>query len=284
MKLIRALERKIFFVKHVLFLLAILCLTAGAQATAVKAQHVTVDLVSEQRSVQPGAAFTLGLSFAIEQGWHLYWVNPGDAGLPPTVHWNLPDEITAREFQWPYPERVQLGSIVNYVYSGNLLLPINMQVGSLKGKTVSLSADVKWLVCSDVCIPGKATLSLELPVSSNAPQNDPTQKAAFAESRTHIPKPFTGSTHTIDANQEFIIKVDHLELRAPAQFFPLIPNQIDNTSAPRIVSMGKGMDIYLKKSDQLLKPVQQISGVLVLNDGRSFMVDSLLESNSNRHK
>ena len=271
--------------KHVLFFFAILCLTAGAQAAAVKAEHVTIDLVSEQRSIQPGAPFTLGLSFTIESSWHLYWVNPGDAGLPPTVHWNLPAEINAGEFQWPYPERAQIGSIVNYVYSGDLLLPIAMQAGSVKGKTTSLSADVKWLVCRDICIPGKATLSLELPVSSNAPQNDPAVKAAFAESRAHIPKPLASSTHASDAGQEFIIKVDHLELRAPAQFFPLVPNQIDNTSAPRIISMGKGMDIYVKKSDQLLKPIQQISGILLLNDGRSFVFDSPLEdSNSKKHK
>ncbi|NDB96500.1 MAG: thiol:disulfide interchange protein, partial [Verrucomicrobia bacterium] len=51
--------------------------------------QVTVDLLAEPKSVEPGKPMTLGLRFRPVPGWHIYWENPGDSGLPPSVTWKL---------------------------------------------------------------------------------------------------------------------------------------------------------------------------------------------------
>jgi len=43
--------------------------------------HLAVQLVADQDSVAPGSAFTLGLKFTPEPGWHIYWKNRGRRAL-----------------------------------------------------------------------------------------------------------------------------------------------------------------------------------------------------------
>ena len=68
--------------------------------------HVKVALVSEQQAIVPGREFLLGIRFVLEEGWHTYWVNPGDAGEPPRITWELPAGFQAGSIQWPYPTRL----------------------------------------------------------------------------------------------------------------------------------------------------------------------------------
>ena len=66
-------------------------------------QHVEVALVSEQQAIVPGQKFLLEIRFDLQDGWHTYWVNPGDAGEPPRITWELPAGFQAGSIQWPYP-------------------------------------------------------------------------------------------------------------------------------------------------------------------------------------
>jgi DsbC/DsbD-like thiol-disulfide interchange protein len=50
------------------------------ESSAVKTPHAEVTLISETNAVEPGRPFRLGLHFKLVKGWHIYWVNPGDAG------------------------------------------------------------------------------------------------------------------------------------------------------------------------------------------------------------
>jgi len=65
----------------------LLLLAAGMPAWAVlnfaDTDHVHVQLVSPAGDIFPGGDNKLGLYFKLEPGWHIYWKNPGDAGLPP---------------------------------------------------------------------------------------------------------------------------------------------------------------------------------------------------------
>ncbi len=48
---------------------------------------------------------TLGFQVELEPGWHLYWVNPGDAGLAPNARWTLPEGFTAGPLRHPVPKK-----------------------------------------------------------------------------------------------------------------------------------------------------------------------------------
>ena len=60
----------------------------------------------------------------LDEHWHVYWRNPGDAGLPPRINWKLPDGFTAGEIMWPTPEVIVTEPLVSYGYHGDVLLPV----------------------------------------------------------------------------------------------------------------------------------------------------------------
>jgi thiol:disulfide interchange protein DsbD len=145
------------------------------QTAAARAGHVRAELLADVSAIQPGKPFSLGVRLSIDPGWHVYWSNPGDAGLPTRVIFTLPDGFTAGPVQFPTPRRfVQPGNIVAFGYEDSVLLlakitppadlPADFQ-GHFK-------AAVSWLVCADVCILGKASPSLDLGSSTSpAPAN-----------------------------------------------------------------------------------------------------------------
>lgn len=239
--------------------------------------HVTVDLVSESDSLIPDHTQFVGLRFLIEKEWHLYWRNPGDSGEAPRVIWHLPPGIEPGEIQWPTPQRIQVGPLVNFGYDNTLLLMVPLKVSEKIKGSVDLRADVKWLVCRDSCIPGKASLSLHLPVS-NSPQFSPLHDL-FQKTRESLPQSLpSGWKVTAEQDDSFLkvlwrrdpsSSVPGIPLpppTAPAFFFPAIPNQIENAAPQRFFQSGQEQGLELKKSDQLNTPLSQLEGVLTLGD------------------
>ena len=139
---------------------------APAAGATLLPDPVTSRLVPEAGSVVPGGTLWVDLHLDIAPGWHTYWRNPGDSGLPTEIAWKLPAGFSAGEVAWPAPERFVLGTIGNYGYSGSadLLVPIAAPADLEPGGVAHLAADASWLVCSDICIPGEAKLTLDLPV------------------------------------------------------------------------------------------------------------------------
>jgi thiol:disulfide interchange protein DsbD len=157
--------------RSIVFLTACAMLAfAGLSSSQVPAQpHLNIELISEQATSPPGKPLWVGLLFRLEPGWHIYWQNPGDSGEPPKVQWELPQGFVAGSIRWPQPIRLGGGSVVDYGYEGQVLLMAPIQGSSSRNSTSlpSLSADVKYIVCRDVCIPGKARITLSGPAGGD---------------------------------------------------------------------------------------------------------------------
>ena len=155
---------------------AALLAACGAGGAEVEGDHVRVRLVSEQAAVTPGRPFWAGLLQTLDDGWHTYWRNPGDSGAAARIDWRLPAGWTASPVQWPTPERMPYGTLMNYGYAGEVLLPVVITPPADAGRgRVELAADALWLVCADVCIPGEASLRLTVrvrPQPDAAPGDD----------------------------------------------------------------------------------------------------------------
>jgi thiol:disulfide interchange protein DsbD len=152
-------------------------------ATPMQVDHATVELISEYDAVVPGQSFDLALRFDLEEHWHIYWKNPGASGLSTTIDWLLPESIEAGDVQWPAPERIQLGGLVNYGYEEEAVFIVTLQAPEdLKlGSDLAITANLFWLICKETCLPGEAALDLVLPVASKA---EPSAEAsAFTEAR-----------------------------------------------------------------------------------------------------
>jgi thiol:disulfide interchange protein len=226
-------------------------------------------LYAESATVSPGRTAWLDLHLTIAPGWHIYWKNPGDSGLPTTIEWALPQGFSAGDIAWPIPERFSLGPIANYGYadSADLLVPIAVPAAIDPGATAHLDAGLKYLVCSEICIPGEAKLAIELPAGAGAP--DPPQAARFAAARRLLPvaAPFAA---------KFIIEPHDLRLIVPAAalagvarptaaFFPDADDAIDNSAEPTTEPRDGGLVLVLAKSGSPAAAVPKtLDGVLVL--------------------
>ncbi|HYE05514.1 MAG TPA: protein-disulfide reductase DsbD domain-containing protein [Planctomycetota bacterium] len=165
-------------------------LAAGIALPAAAAdQPVTARLVADAAMPTPGAPFLLGVEFTMEEGWHLYWRNPGDAGLAPTIAFTLPAGWTMGETRWPAPERViDPGDIVLNVYHHRVLIAAEATPpADWTPAPVTITATASWLMCkAELCMPGKASLALALP------QAEPLAAEAVAAWRASLPQPAEG--------------------------------------------------------------------------------------------
>jgi len=175
------------------FFLLTLLLALFAPVTHAQVQAT---LVAADQSVQPGRPFTVGLRLAHDAHWHSYWINPG-TGYPTSLAWKLPPGWKASEILWPVPRVVRdtTGMITGNGYEGVIYLPVTLTPPTdLKpGETVTLAADAKWLMCAEVCVPGKASLSLDLPVLATTPAPS-AQAADLKATLDSLPRSFSALT------------------------------------------------------------------------------------------
>jgi thiol:disulfide interchange protein DsbD len=257
-------------------------LAASGRVPGATGPHGTVDLIAEQISVQPARPFWVGLHFQLEPGWHIYWTNPGDSGEPPRVKWNLPPGFQAGPLQWPIPRRVEDHSLIDYGYQNEVLLPAVIRPPARLGvgSTVQLSATVNWLVCREICIPGRAALELTLPIRQGTPGALSNMHTSFAKARADLPRtapPSWKATANLDEHR-FVLNVDTGKRETGATFFPLEPNQIENAAPQKASPFSRGIRIELQKSDQLLKSIPHLTGLLVLASGQGYLIEAAVST------
>jgi thiol:disulfide interchange protein DsbD len=134
--------------------------------------HVAARLASDVRAVSPGGAATLALTLTMTPGWHVYWKNPGDIGMPTVVTLDLPPGLEAGEVRWPVPARFVHEGSVSYGYEGAVTLLVDLRAAADLSAVAALPIKVRveWLVCDPTgCFPGDAEVALELPVGAAQP-------------------------------------------------------------------------------------------------------------------
>jgi thiol:disulfide interchange protein DsbD len=216
---------------------------APAMAQPVRTANVEAELHAARAAVAPGERFTVVLRQTIREGWHTYWRNPGDSGLPTELDWRAPPGWRMGEIQWPAPQALPFASLVNYGYSGEVLFPIEAAAPANAGvgESITLSADAHWLVCSDVCIPEDAVVTLTLPIAARG-RDDPVWAPRIAAAIAALPRRAPGMDARVTAGAPGTLSVvlpNAGELRNP-RFFPFSRDAMLAAAAqhPRIGPAG----------------------------------------------
>ena len=248
---------------------------AGPTATAT---HLTVKLVVPPAQIYPNQSFTAALYFKLDPGWHVYWVNAGDSGEPPSMKWTLPAGVSAGAFQFPAPKRLPLGPLMDFGYEGEVLFPIPVTVTpdfKPSGETATLGGKATWLVCREVCIPGHAELAVERKTLAQAPpsQTDISDDAALIQRFQHtLPQPLpAGDQAKFQSTPKgFTLSVITGSKEQSAQFFPFDQNILANAAPQPVTPLKNGVQIGLIKDDNLKTAPPDLHGLLVLADGRAY--------------
>ncbi len=254
---------------------------AGAQTVTSEADgpHVHVQLVVPYGGLAlAGQKTEGGLYFKLEPGWHVYWKNAGDSGEAPRMKWTLPDGITAEGLQFPAPKRLPLGPLMDFGYEDEVLFPFALDVAQTTkpGEAVA-SATVKWLVCREVCIPGKAELGRKLMVMDHllkdAPMLGP-DNALYARLAGRLPTALPASAKAVYAATATGYKLAVLtgQKETTASFFPADQGVIDNPAAQKVSLVDGGLVLELKKDATATAAATQLAGVIELSGGRAYEI------------
>ncbi len=244
-----------------------------ALAAPVKTPHVEAELVSERTALVPGTTTTVALRLQMADGWHTYWQNPGDSGLPTTLAWKLPEGVAAGDIQWPAPHALPAGPLVNFGYEGTVLLLTDVRVPATAriGEPLTLAAKAEWLVCRETCIPEEADLELVLPVSDRADPY-PQWGQAIAATRDALPRNVPGWVAEAKGEGQRVT----VTLAAPAgaatptnvHFFPFKEGHVEPAGRQTFAREANGTFVLtLPVANQLMPGFVEVAGVLTADNG-----------------
>jgi len=184
--------------RRLLFIIALLFAPAVVQARGIEPELVA------EGPAPAGGEVELAIHMRTNPGWHGYWLNPGDAGLPMDVKWRIPAGFSIGPLRYPVPSRLTVAGIMNYVYEKDYAILVRLKVPAGASGTVPIRAEAHWLACTDkICVPEQGELSLDLPIGSGTPQ-----RAQFDQWRQDLPRPLASQA-------KFEITGDKLRVAIP---------------------------------------------------------------------
>ncbi len=272
-----------------LFALVSLLAPACAQLTEVgdggpgpvKAQHLTAELVALAPGIAPGGTQQIGLVITLEEHWHVYWVNAGDSGEPPVIKWTLPPGLTAGPMYFAVPTRLPLGPLMDFGYEDTAAFPVVISAApTVPPGPTHLDAHVSWLVCREVCIPGKAHLGLDLNVTPGA-QSGPLV-GALGQAIKNIPKPLPAklSVSVLGGKSDLVLTLITGEPEEDAEFYPIDPDEIVNAADQIVEHTPDGLRLRLRRIEDPDHPGQTgklpatLHGVIKLSENEAYDISA----------
>jgi thiol:disulfide interchange protein DsbD len=206
--------------------------------------------------VRPGETFGVAVVIDLPEGWHTYWLNPGDAGAAPTITWTTTEGVTVGPLSFPGPKRFGDEPLVSFGYDHQAVLLAEATVAGTVAvhETVRLQADVLWLECKDVCIPRRDEVRLELEVDANGRPSATEELDLIRAAAETVPRRAAGWNLRAVRRGKTI----RLRLKMPvdasgsppasAAFFPLEPG---------IIHYAGGLDLERRDGELTLDAVLQ---------------------------
>jgi thiol:disulfide interchange protein/DsbC/DsbD-like thiol-disulfide interchange protein len=262
--------------------LLLVCPAAFAlTGNTVASDNVKARLVSEVGAVAPGQVFWVALEFDIRDGWHTYWRNPGDSGQATQLTWQLPAGFTAGEIVWTTPHLFEVKPLVNYGYAKHAvhLIQVTAPQDLKTGAPVALAAKASWLVCSDVCIPEDANLTLSIPSSAKAGAVDPSAASLFSNARAELPSAQPAATSAKIEGDQLVVKLGKewgptlTQIKSLA-FFPYDEGSIEYAAPQTLKRSNDAIELSMKVGYQPPK-AGAIRGVLLATEQNGGQTDVL---------
>ncbi|MCF8495671.1 MAG: thioredoxin family protein [Alphaproteobacteria bacterium] len=224
-----------------------------------------VEILSEQGTIHPGESLWIAIEQTIEPHWHTYWVNPGDSGAAPRLQWTLPPGFEISGIQWPIPEKIPYGPLLNYGYSDHVTLLQKLTApATLPDGPLTLSARADILVCQEICIPAFSSHEIVL---NHPAQNEAANQNIIESALAALPTPTDTQPLYQEDQGNFIltfssppspeIQLESLEL------FPQDWGIVENTARPEISRDADGsLRILQRRSDRVLEGLENFSGLI----------------------
>jgi len=232
--------------------------------------QTAIELVSGLSSIAPGQSFEVALRFNMKPHWHIYWKNPGDTGMPPQVDWHAPEGFEFGELEFPTPHRIESPpGFISYAYEGETLLLVKAKAPEtlVPGKSIQIKADANWLICEEMCIPGRAKLALTLDVvASEALSSSSRFGSEFSAAREEVPMPVDGEMSYEALAETITFKFDWSGFEGVELddlYFFVDQESIVDSAKPQTASAdGNTLLVSVVKSEYYPDETPPLSGIL----------------------
>ncbi len=245
-------------------LLAAAALSPLCHAAPVHSGHAAAEWITASTAYEPGKPLQTGIRLVVDEGWHTYWTNPGEAGSKFKVVWTLPEGWTASEVSYPVPKSFG-GDLPGYGYEGEVVLPVTLTPPAGASGPVELAAKFSWLTCNDAsCVPGKAEAKLSLGTGGTV---DSTSVKALERFAALVPQPAENVKLTVRESGTEIT----LALALPAgstldpalaEVFPETAQAVDHAKPIRFTRSAGGWTATATKNEYAEGPLKELRLVL----------------------
>ena len=233
-------------------------------AEPINTGHAEVSLVKNTQISSNGIVH-IGIKMDMQEGWHTYWLNPGDSGGAIDIEWILSDESDVSDVIYPTPHRIPYPPLMTFGYEDQVIFPVDLIVKDLN-KDIDITANINFLICADVCIPESAVIKTTL--------NTIAEDVNLSKWRDQVPSILLPNISSVNEN--------YLELRFSYNkkiddiyFFPIEENMFIYNPTQDLIREENN---WLLKVPLLKGITKNISGVLVIND-ESYIVKTDLNKN-----
>ncbi|MFH1814056.1 MAG: protein-disulfide reductase DsbD domain-containing protein [Pseudomonadota bacterium] len=231
------------------------------ESDPVVSPRATVTLLADRTAVAAGDTLDLAMRLKLAPGWHIYWMNPGDAGQPPRIEMFAPAGSTVTDLRWPVPKRHADGPVTTFIHEGEVLLPFSVTLPAGLEGPQTLTARAGWLVCKDICIPEEGVFRLTLPAGESTRS---AEALLFDAARNAVPGKADWKA-AVSADAVLTLSGPGADAIAEADFLPADWGQVEHGAA-QTLTVADGRASIAFKPGAAFDPARALAGVLHLRD------------------
>lgn len=244
---------------------------SSAMAAEGVQEPIHMEMVAEKSQISDGQPFWIALKLRIDDGWHAYWKNAGDIGYPIELEWQLPENLTVTQVEWPYPNKKVSDLGVTYYYDDEIAVLVEITPTSSVPSAVDalpISVNALWLACSeDQCLPGQSHGTLNIKLQKEEPLSLD-ENPIFETIREKIPKYSEAMEIYLDGQELHISLPSDLINIGSVYFCPEEQGIFEGSAEVHLVfDADKGYEALLTVEPTTVESPGRIAGVLVVEDG-----------------
>lgn len=260
-------------------------LNAYAQEKIEPEAYIILDSFSLEKSRFIDAAVVIRL----EDGWHIYWRNPGDSGMPTSFDFILPEKISVSEIKWTVPKIFEFEGYASYGYEGIAVFPFSIYIPeNFNQDEITIELNLRSLICKDVCKPFNKKLSKTINLKKNFVA-DNSVSDLISNASKNIPKKndklkLRAKNHSdyvaINISSD-IIKINKIK---NVHFFPYENGIFKNSVTQNFSSSDSAVVLNVEFDPFKTKVPEILSGILVIeliseegNSSLAFEVNEKIE-------
>jgi thiol:disulfide interchange protein DsbD len=245
--------------------------------------HAQIQVALESQWVSPKQDSRLAIHFELDKGWHTYFKNPGDSGLGAQVF--LPEEsaFIVSELKYPTPQRISTGTLTNYGYHDELTLLTSVRLKKATNvSTLPLTLNLKWLICKEICIPEKKTITIQVPVKNEISPINPVTRGIFQSADLRFPKNIE-TKKPIEAylsTESIILELEPLTPIEPIDAIPITPGWVQNPTPPVFSKHENRYRITFARKSNSPKNLSPFEAILITTNQSFHLISEKMKNNA----